>query len=121
HTEGLEATIGEDAGYEIERPGPARPKTIEAIARRLGEATCPGLMFGEDVWRTGAGAGGGKARARGAGGRGVGGPADLSQLPPAASALLRQLPGAEGLHQDHRARAGPDLPGRLPGRARTRQ
>src|SRR5262245_60046272 len=56
HTEGLEATIGEDARYEIEQPGPARPKTIEAIARRLGEATCPVLMFGDDVWRTGAAA-----------------------------------------------------------------
>jgi benzoylformate decarboxylase len=52
HTEGLEATIGEDARYEIERPGPARPATIEAIARRLGEAKCPVLMFGDDVWRT---------------------------------------------------------------------
>jgi benzoylformate decarboxylase len=54
HTEGLEATIGEDARYEIERPGPARPATIDAIARRLGEARCPVLMFGDDVWRTGA-------------------------------------------------------------------
>ena len=56
HTEGLEATIGEDARYEIERPGPARPQTVDAIARRLGEATCPVLMFGDDVWRTGAAA-----------------------------------------------------------------
>jgi benzoylformate decarboxylase len=54
HTEGLEATIGEDAHYQIERPGPARPATIEAIARRLGEARCPVLMFGDDVWRGGA-------------------------------------------------------------------
>ncbi len=52
--EGLEATIGEDAHYQIERPGPARPQTIEAIARRLAEAKCPVLMFGDDVWRGGA-------------------------------------------------------------------
>ncbi len=52
--EGLEATIGEDAHYQIERPGPARPQTIEAIARRLAEAQCPVLMFGDDVWRGGA-------------------------------------------------------------------
>src|SRR5216683_1070442 len=54
HTEGLEATIGEGAGYQIERPGPARAKTVEAIAKRLGEAQCPVLMFGDDVWREGA-------------------------------------------------------------------
>ena len=30
------------------------PQTIEAIARRLGEAQCPVLMFGDDVWRGGA-------------------------------------------------------------------
>ncbi|MGH7388000.1 MAG: thiamine pyrophosphate-binding protein [Candidatus Rokuibacteriota bacterium] len=52
--EGLEARIGEAAGYRIERPGPARPQTIEAIARRLGEAPCPVLIFGDDVWRDGA-------------------------------------------------------------------
>ena len=52
--EGLQATIGEDAHYQIERPGPARPQTIEAIARRLAEAQCPVLMFGDDVWRGGA-------------------------------------------------------------------
>ena len=52
--EGLEAQIGEAAHYQIERPGPARPPTIEAIARRLGEAQCPVLMFGDDVWREGA-------------------------------------------------------------------
>jgi benzoylformate decarboxylase len=52
--EGLEAQIGEAAGYRIERPGPARPHTIEAIARRLGDARCPVLMFGDDVWREGA-------------------------------------------------------------------
>jgi benzoylformate decarboxylase len=52
--EGLEAQIGEEAHYQIERPGPARPPTIEAIARRLGEAQCPVLMFGDDVWREGA-------------------------------------------------------------------
>jgi thiamine pyrophosphate-dependent acetolactate synthase large subunit-like protein len=49
-----EVQIGEDAGYRIERPAPARPQTIEAIARRLGEARCPVLMFGDDVWRDGA-------------------------------------------------------------------
>jgi benzoylformate decarboxylase len=52
--EGLETTIGEDARYQIERPGPARPETIEAIARRLAEAQCPVVMFGDDVWRGGA-------------------------------------------------------------------
>jgi benzoylformate decarboxylase len=52
--DGLEAQIGEGAQYRIERPGPARPATIEAIARRLGEARCPVLMFGDDVWREGA-------------------------------------------------------------------
>jgi benzoylformate decarboxylase len=54
--EGLEARVGEGAGYRIERPGPARPATVEAIARRLAEAACPVLMFGDDVWREGAGA-----------------------------------------------------------------
>ena len=52
--DGLEAPIGEAAQYHIDRPGPARPQTIEAIARRLGEARCPVLMFGDDVWREGA-------------------------------------------------------------------
>src|SRR5256712_793420 len=52
--EGLEAQIGEAAGYRIERPGPARAKTVEEIARRLGAAQCPVLMFGDDVWREGA-------------------------------------------------------------------
>jgi len=52
--DGLEAQIGEAAQYHIDRPGPARPQTIEAIARRLGEARCPVLMFGDDVWREGA-------------------------------------------------------------------
>jgi len=52
--EGLEAQIGEAAQYRIERPGPARAQTVEAIARRLGEAQCPVLMFGDDVWRDGA-------------------------------------------------------------------
>ncbi len=52
--EGLETTIGEGARYQIERPGPARPETIEAIARRLAEAQCPVVMFGDDVWRGGA-------------------------------------------------------------------
>lgn len=52
--DGLEAEIGEAARYRIERPGPARAQTVEAIARRLGEARCPVLMFGDDVWRDGA-------------------------------------------------------------------
>jgi benzoylformate decarboxylase len=52
--EGLEAEIGEDAGYRIEPPAAARPQTVEAIARRLGAAKCPVLMFGDDVWRGGA-------------------------------------------------------------------
>src|SRR5439155_21556951 len=52
--EGLEAQIGEGAQYRIERPAPARAQTVEAIARRLAEAQCPVLMFGDDVWREGA-------------------------------------------------------------------
>jgi len=52
--EGLEAQIGEEANYQIERPGPARAQTIESIARRLGQARCPALIFGDDVWRGGA-------------------------------------------------------------------
>ena len=52
--EGLEAQIGEGAGYRIEPPGPARQATVDAIARRLAEAQCPALMFGDDVWRGGA-------------------------------------------------------------------
>jgi len=52
--EGLEAQIGEGAGYKIERPGPARRQTIDAIARHLGAARCPALIFGDDVWREGA-------------------------------------------------------------------
>jgi benzoylformate decarboxylase len=54
--EGLEAEIGEGAGYRIEPPAPARAQTIENIARRLAEAKCPALMFGDDVWRDGAAA-----------------------------------------------------------------
>jgi benzoylformate decarboxylase len=54
--EGLEAEIGEGAQYRIEPPSPARPQTVEAIARRLGAARCPVLMFGDDVWRGGAAA-----------------------------------------------------------------
>jgi benzoylformate decarboxylase len=54
--EGLEAEIGEGAGYRIEPPSAARPQTVEAIARRLGAAQCPVLMFGDDVWRGGAAA-----------------------------------------------------------------
>jgi benzoylformate decarboxylase len=52
--EGLEAQIGEAAAYRIERPGPARPPAVEAMARRLGQAQCPVLIFGDDVWREGA-------------------------------------------------------------------
>jgi benzoylformate decarboxylase len=52
--EGLEAQIGEDARYAIEGVAPARPRTVEAIARRLGDARCPVLIFGDDVWRQGA-------------------------------------------------------------------
>ncbi|MBI3635372.1 MAG: thiamine pyrophosphate-binding protein [Candidatus Rokubacteria bacterium] len=54
--EGLEAQIGEGAGYRIEPPAAARPRTIEAIARKLAAAQCPVLMFGDDVWRGGAAA-----------------------------------------------------------------
>ena len=54
--EGLEAEIGEGAGYRIEPPAPASAATIEAIAKRLAEAKCPALMFGDDVWRDGAAA-----------------------------------------------------------------
>jgi benzoylformate decarboxylase len=54
--DGLQAQVGEAAQYQIERPGPARRATIEAIARRLGDAQCPVLMFGDDVWREGASA-----------------------------------------------------------------
>jgi benzoylformate decarboxylase len=52
--EGLEAQIGEAAQYRIERPGPARAQTVDAIARRLGEAQCPVVIFGDDVTREGA-------------------------------------------------------------------
>jgi benzoylformate decarboxylase len=52
--EGLEAQIGEAAQYRIERPSAARPRTVEAIARRLGEAQCPVIIFGDDVTREGA-------------------------------------------------------------------
>ena len=52
--EGLETTIGEGAQYRIEPPAPARAQTVEAIAKKLGEAQCPVLMFGDDVWRGGA-------------------------------------------------------------------
>ena len=48
--EDLEAEIGEGAGYQIEGPGAARPQTIEAIAQKLGDCSCPALMFGDDVW-----------------------------------------------------------------------
>jgi acetolactate synthase-1/2/3 large subunit len=54
--EGLEAQIGEGAHYRIEPPSSARPQTVEKIARMLGDAQCPVLMFGDDVWRGGAAA-----------------------------------------------------------------
>jgi benzoylformate decarboxylase len=54
--EGLEAQIGEGAGYRIEPPAAARRETVDAIARKLGGAKCPVLMFGDDVWRGGAAA-----------------------------------------------------------------
>jgi len=54
--EGLQAQIGEAAGYRIEAPGRARAATVETIARRLGEARCPVIIFGDDVWRAAAGA-----------------------------------------------------------------
>jgi benzoylformate decarboxylase len=54
--EGCEAEIGDGAGYRIEPPSVARPDTVDTIARRLGEARCPVLMFGDDVWRAGAAA-----------------------------------------------------------------
>src|SRR5215471_7047571 len=53
--DGLEAQIGEGASYQIEWPGPARARTVEEIARKLAEAKCPVLMFGDDVWREHAG------------------------------------------------------------------
>src|SRR5262245_10675777 len=52
--EGLEAQIGEDAGYVVEGPAPARAETVETLARRLCDARCPVLIFGDDVWRQGA-------------------------------------------------------------------
>jgi benzoylformate decarboxylase len=52
--EGLEAQVGEDAGYRIEGVAPARMESVEAIARRLGAAKCPVVIFGDDVWRQGA-------------------------------------------------------------------
>jgi benzoylformate decarboxylase len=52
--EGLEAQIGEDAQYRLAPLPPARQETVEAIARRLGAARCPVLIFGDDAWREGA-------------------------------------------------------------------
>src|SRR5262249_33238086 len=52
--EGLAAEIGEAARYAIEGVAPARPQTVEAMAKRLGKARCPVLIFGDDVWRQGA-------------------------------------------------------------------
>src|SRR4029079_14258802 len=54
--DGLEAQIGEGAGYRIQPPSAARHETVDAIARKLGAAKCPVLMFGDDVWRGGAAA-----------------------------------------------------------------
>src|SRR5437762_10119352 len=73
--EGLEAEIGEGAAYRIEPPAAARPQTIDALARRLGAAQCPVLMFGDDVWRGGAAAEAGR----------------LAELPPAAVFPSRQV------------------------------
>src|SRR5205823_2159970 len=75
--EGLEAEVGEGAGYRIEPPAPARPQTIEAIAKRLAEAKCPALMFGDDVWREGA-------------------LADVRGTLAALCEALKKRPGAEG-------------------------
>src|SRR4030095_8563169 len=44
--EGLEAQIGEEAGYRIEGVAPARMESVEAIARRLGAGTPPGRTLG---------------------------------------------------------------------------
>jgi len=52
--EGLEAQIGEGARYVVEGAAPARAETVETLARRLGAARCPVLIFGDDVWRQGA-------------------------------------------------------------------
>ncbi|GIX49225.1 MAG: benzoylformate decarboxylase [Candidatus Tectimicrobiota bacterium] len=52
--DGLQAQVGEAAGYRVEPLPPARPQTVEAVARRLGAARCPVLVFGDDVWREGA-------------------------------------------------------------------
>jgi thiamine pyrophosphate-dependent acetolactate synthase large subunit-like protein len=114
--EGLEAQIGEGAGYRIERPAAARAETIEAIARRLAEAQCPVLMFGDDVTREGAQ---GEAVRL----------AELLEAPSspsrrssptshAPSALLRQVSGLKDFEKVDRAHARSPLPGRLPGRAR---
>ena len=54
HARGWRRRSARARSYQIERPGPARAQTVEAIARRLGEAQCPVLMFGDDVWREGA-------------------------------------------------------------------
>src|SRR5437016_4351603 len=54
--EGLEAEIGEGAGYRIEPPAAARHDTVEKIAKRLADAKCPVLIFGDDVWKGGAAA-----------------------------------------------------------------
>ena len=74
--EGLEAQIGEGAEYQIERPAAARAQTVEAIARRLAEAQCPVLMFGDDVCARGRAGRGGPA-GRAARGAGLRQPADL--------------------------------------------
>lgn len=52
--DGLEAQVGEAAHYQIDKMPPARQQTVEAIARQLGAAQCPVLIFGDDVWRDGA-------------------------------------------------------------------
>src|SRR5204863_8681944 len=52
--DGPDAPAAADAPYAVKRSGPARVQTVEAIARRLGEAQCPAVIFGDDVWREGA-------------------------------------------------------------------
>ena len=118
--EGLEAQIGEDAQLPDRAAGPgarADGRGDRAPARR-------GAVPGADVRRRRLArgrAGRGGAAGRAARGAGVREPADLPELPDAPSALLRQLSGLQGLREGHRAQAGPDLPGRLPGRARQRE
>src|SRR5262249_29224523 len=119
--EGLEAQIGEGAQYQIERPGPARAQTVEAIAHRLGAGPCPGLLVGRArVGGAGRGSGGGGAAGRAAGGARLREPADLRELPLAPPALLRHVSRVQGLREGLGAQARPAFPRGLPGRARSR-